>query len=56
MVIFYMHWTNELGERIFIRKSPDPVLLVENPQAQEWQTLAAKLNWAASPGYNLQKP
>lgn len=44
------------GERILIRKSPDPVLLVENPQSQEWQTLAAKLNWAASPGYNVPKP
>jgi NAD+ kinase len=43
------------GERIVIRKSPDPVLLVENPQSQEWHTLAAKLNWAASPGYNLHK-
>jgi NAD+ kinase len=42
-------------ERIVIRKSPDPVLLVENPQSQEWHTLAAKLNWAASPGYNLHK-
>lgn len=42
----------EAGERIVIRKSPDPVLLVENPESQEWHTLAAKLNWAANPGYN----
>jgi NAD kinase len=44
------------GERIVIRRSPEPVLLVENPESQEWHTLAAKLNWAASPGYNKIKP
>jgi NAD+ kinase len=40
------------GERIVIRRSPEPVLLVENPESQEWHTLAAKLNWAANPAYN----
>jgi NAD+ kinase len=40
------------GERVVIRRSPDPVLLVENPDAREWHTLAAKLNWAANPAYN----
>jgi len=43
------------GERIVIRRSPEPVLLVENPESREWHTLAAKLNWAASPGYNTNK-
>ena len=43
------------GERIVIRRSPEPVLLVENPESREWHTLAAKLNWAASPGYNTIK-
>ena len=28
------------------------LLLVENPESREWRTLAEKLNWAASPGYN----
>jgi NAD+ kinase len=40
------------GERIVIRRSPEPVLLVENPESREWHTLAAKLNWAANPAYN----
>jgi NAD+ kinase len=43
------------GERVVIRRSPQPVLLVENPQSQEWHTLAAKLNWAANPAYNVPK-
>jgi NAD+ kinase len=42
----------EAGERVIIRKRQEPVLLVENPDAREWHTLAEKLNWAASPGYN----
>jgi NAD+ kinase len=40
------------GERIIIRKRREPVLLIENPDEREWHTLAQKLNWAASPGYN----
>jgi NAD+ kinase len=40
------------GERVVIHKSPQPVLLVENPQSREWHTLAAKLKWAANPDYN----
>jgi NAD+ kinase len=42
----------QAGERIVIRQSPDPVLLVENPESKEWHTLAAKLNWAINPAYN----
>ena len=30
------------------------VLLVENPDAREWATLAEKLNWAASPTYGTK--
>jgi NAD+ kinase len=44
------------GERIVIHRSPEPVLLVENPEMREWHTLAAKLNWAANPAYNTAKP
>jgi NAD+ kinase len=40
------------GERVIIRRSPHDALLVENPAAREWRTLAEKLNWAASPKYN----
>ena len=40
------------GDRVVIRKSDHEVLLVENPNAREWQTLAEKLNWAAGPKYN----
>jgi hypothetical protein len=39
------------GDRVVIRKSGHPVLLVENPQSQEWHTLAAKLKWGANPEY-----
>jgi len=37
------------GDRVLIRRSPDDVLLVENPDAHEWRTLAEKLHWAQSP-------
>jgi NAD+ kinase len=40
------------GERVVVRKSPHELLLVENPDAQEWPTLAAKLHWAEGPEYN----
>ncbi len=42
------------GETVVIRRSPNPVLLVENPDVQEWRTLADKLHWAAMPGYQPQ--
>jgi NAD+ kinase len=41
-----------VGDRVVVRKSPSDVLLVENPDAREWRTLAEKLNWAAGPRYN----
>lgn len=40
------------GDRIVIRRAPNDVLLIENPDAHEWRTLAEKLNWAASPQFN----
>jgi NAD+ kinase len=39
------------GDRIVIRRSAHDVRLVESPEAQEWRSLAEKLNWAASPKY-----
>jgi NAD+ kinase len=43
--------TIKTGERVVIRRFPKDVLLVENPAAREWRTLAAKLNWAATPSF-----
>ena len=43
------------GERIIIRRSHAPVLLVENPSEREWRTLAEKLNWATGPRYNTSQ-
>jgi NAD+ kinase len=40
------------GEMVVIRKSPNTVLLIENPDAGEWRNLAEKLNWAHGPTYN----
>jgi NAD+ kinase len=40
------------GDRVVIRRSPHDALLVENPSAREWHSLAEKLNWAAGPKYN----
>jgi len=39
------------GDRVVIRRSPHPLLLVENPHEREWTTLAEKLHWGISPGY-----
>jgi NAD kinase len=40
------------GDRVVIRRSPNDVQLIENPQASPWRSLAEKLNWAVSPRYN----
>ena len=40
------------GDRIVISRSASDAILVENPQAREWRSLAEKLNWAVSPKYN----
>jgi NAD+ kinase len=41
------------GDRVVVRRDDHEVLLVENPDAREWRTLAEKLHWAADPRYNL---
>jgi len=40
------------GDRVIVRRSANDVLLVENPDSQQWKGLAEKLNWASSPKYN----
>ena len=41
-----------VGERIIIRRSEHDALLIENPRAREWHSLAEKLHWAINPRYN----
>ena len=40
------------GDRVVIRKSDQPLVLVSNPRAREWQALGEKLHWASIPNYN----
>ena len=40
------------GDRVFVRRSPHDVLLIENPDARPWRSLAGKLHWAIPPTYN----
>jgi NAD+ kinase len=40
------------GERIVIKRSEHPALLIENPDSRQWRSLAEKLHWAASPKYS----
>jgi NAD+ kinase len=42
----------EAGERIVIRRNPNDMLLVDNPDTKEWAVLAEKLHWAVGPRYN----
>jgi NAD+ kinase len=37
------------GDKIFIRRSPHDVLLIENPESRLWRSYAEKLNWAVTP-------
>jgi NAD+ kinase len=39
-------------DHVVIRRSPQDVLLIENPAAQRWRSLAHKLHWALSPNYS----
>ena len=39
------------GEKVVVRRSPHDVLLIEDPDARQWRSLAEKLHWAASPKY-----
>jgi NAD+ kinase len=40
------------GDKVVVRRSPHDVLLIEDPDAREWRSLAEKLHWAASPKYD----
>jgi len=40
------------GDKVLIRRADQNVLLVENPDAREWRSLAEKLNWAVGPRYS----
>ncbi len=40
------------GDRVIIRRADQPLMLVDNPHAREWQALGEKLNWASIPNYN----
>lgn len=40
------------GDHVVLRRSPSDVLLIENPKAQQWRSLADKLHWAVTPKYN----
>ncbi|MCY2955124.1 MAG: NAD(+)/NADH kinase [Planctomycetota bacterium] len=37
------------GDRVIVRRSDNDVLLIDNPIAHEWRSLAQKLHWAVSP-------
>jgi NAD+ kinase len=39
------------GDRVIVRRSPHDVLLIEEPAAHQWRSLAEKLHWAATPKY-----
>ena len=40
------------GERVVVRRADHNLMLLENPQSNEWQALGQKLNWASVPNYN----
>jgi NAD kinase len=40
------------GDIVVVRRGKYDALLVEDPDAREWRSLAEKLNWAAGPKYN----
>ncbi len=40
------------GDRVVVSRSSHDVRLVENPRTRQWQSLADKLKWAATPRYN----
>lgn len=39
------------GDRVIVRRSASGVLLIEEPTAHQWRSLAEKLHWAATPKY-----
>lgn len=44
------------GDRVLIRRGDNDVLLIDNPVAHEWRSLAQKLHWAVSPAYDHEHP
>ncbi len=40
------------GDKIIVRRSPNDVLLVENPDNLQWRSLEEKLHWAVGPKYS----
>lgn len=40
------------GDHVVIRRAEHDVLLLENPGAHRWRSLAEKLHWALSPSYS----
>jgi len=43
------------GEKVVVRRSESDALLIENPDARRWRSLAEKLHWAVSPKYSDAK-
>lgn len=43
------------GDRVVVCRCANDVLLVENPRTRQWQSLADKLHWAATPRYNASR-
>ena len=39
------------GDKVVVRRNDHDVLLIEDPHARQWRSLAEKLNWAAGPKY-----
>ena len=40
------------GDKVIVRRSPNDVLLIENPDNLQWRSLEEKLHWAVGPKYN----
>ena len=40
------------GEKVVVRRGESDALLIENPDARRWSSLAEKLHWAVSPKYS----
>jgi NAD+ kinase len=40
------------GDSVIIRRSPKTLMLVDNPNARQIQTIAEKLSWGTTPNYN----
>ena len=43
------------GDQVVVRRSPHDVLLIEDPDARQWRSLAEKLNWATGPNYGRKR-